>query len=128
MNTGEYTGWIQTDTTDDAGQVGGDNQVGPAHGKKFLHPDKPGRVIAVYAYAVVYENDALDGGVEYGVEELIKRRIYTGPGEPEGWEDLLYTAIDGYPELRNAAEATEAAVKHLAGVGADDLSWNGVKS
>lgn len=131
MDITQYEGWVEKGTLMGAGDAGGDIQVGEAYDRRFLHPDKPGRVLTVYVYGVAYENDAIEGGLEYGIEEMIERlacRDTDDPGGTEEWScDPQYTAIDGYATLRNPEEAERAAKKHLAKLDAGDLSWNGEK-
>lgn len=128
MDVNQYEGWVETGELANAGDVGGDSQVGEAYDRRFVHPDKPGCLITVYAYGVAYENDAVEGGLEYGVEEMIERLICTDMADPGGTEigsKAEYTAIDDYATLHNTEEAQQAAHKHLAELDAGDLSWNG---
>ena len=131
MDLNEYGGWIEKDTICEAGDVGGDNQIGEAFNRRFYHPDKPGRLITVSVYAVNYENDAVEGGYELGIEEQIERMICRDIEDPGSTEEdcgYEYNAVDDYATFKSVEEAAIYAKKRLVGMTGDDLSWNGERA
>jgi len=113
----------------DAGDVGGDEQVGESSSMRFVNPDLPGRVITIYAYPVGVNHLGEDGdqikvtGIQSATEFMICTDV-DNPGDTEIWSDYTYVdeVIRPFAELE-AAERTAAGLLALADP--KNIDWNG---
>lgn len=113
----------------DAGDIGGDKQVGESTSIRFVNPDLRGRVITIYAYPVGVSHLGEDGdqvkvtGIQSATEFMICTDV-DNPGDTEVWSDCLYIDETTRPfaEL-GAAERTAAGLLTLADP--KNINWNG---
>jgi hypothetical protein len=129
MDPNEYEGWTEKDSMVSGGMAP-DNWVGEFFSRRFQHPRKPGCLIDVSISAATYENDAVEGGHELGIEEEFEYRICRNvedPGSTEEWSGLQYTQVGDYTTFKSVEEAAIYAKQRLKDLDAGDLSWNGVR-
>jgi hypothetical protein len=121
--------WIEKGVlNEDAGDVGGDDQIGPAFARRFVNPDLPGRLVTVCTYVVRDDMDIRNG--EWDVEEQIEYLIcadMSDPGGTETWSEYSYErgTLDG--RVRHSFEAAQAdAREHIGRISPSDFyGWDG---
>lgn len=107
----------------DAGDIGGDNQIGRAFSARFVNLDLRGRIITVYAYPIG-EGDRVTA-VESATEYLICRDP-ENPGGTEEWSDYRYQHLEMDMSVISSIEQAEWAAESWIRLryGAD-FDWNG---
>lgn len=75
----------------DAGDTGGDVQVGKAYSRRFFNPDLPGRLVTMCLYPIREEGSAVVG-VQMQTEFMICRDT-EDPGSTEEWSDYRYVDL-----------------------------------
>lgn len=107
---------------EDAGDMGGDVQVGKAYSRRFFNPDLPGRLITINLYPVKEEGSAVIG-VQMQTEFMICRDI-EDPGSTEEWSTYRYVnlPIIGFG---TAEQAELSCMKVLPKYDPAGTVWNG---
>lgn len=111
MGTSNENPWHpdKTGLLEDAGDVGGDIQVGGAYEVRFVRDDKPGSLFTVQAFAsgnIVMQEDETEG-IEYGWDGQIQYLTCTDPEDPGGTE--TWSGIESLPGSVLVAEGIEEA-------------------
>lgn len=107
---------------EDAGDVGGDIQVGKSFERRFVNPDLPGRLIDVTLYPV-QEEGAVVVDVQMHTEFMICQDI-EDPGSTEEWCDYRYVTLKttGFGTVEQAEAAAEEV---LAKYDPAEITWDG---
>lgn len=128
--------WREKGSAIEVGDVGGDNQVGRAFGRRFVNPDVPGAIVDVSLYPVGHsEGDTCvprtctPGLIE--LEQQIEHMIVSVSDGEQEWSDVQYDSPLSAPDgtelvLRTVEEAEEAARHRLSLWSADLIAWDGV--
>ena len=102
--------WISvSDVVEDAGDIGGDVQAGPAWSRKFIRwmPNVGKWAVINDAYYAAYDNPNFDSDKAVAIERQIETMIVGDPGQPgdtEEWSDYTYETVSTEP-LRNDYDA-----------------------
>lgn len=128
-------GWHPDGTgVENAGDVGGDIQVGPAWSVRYVNDAKPRSLITTSVYAVDHNNDDPERrGEEYAWQAETEFLVCTDPADPGGtelWSDLDYE--DGYFGYETLPEAESEARKVAENLNTEQAAsahkWDGEPS
>lgn len=119
---------------EDAGDIGGDVQIGKSYSIRFYHAHLPGRLVTVAAYPIRTKNYTGEYGdadevitLEQQTEVMICGDVQD-PGSTERWSEVEYTALperfDGV--YATVKEAERAARQLITQTRPEHIDWDGL--
>lgn len=114
---------------EDAGQYGGDVQVGKSYSRRFARADMPGRLVTVYAYPIEAEgpgDDEKSITLEMQTELMVCRDV-DDPGSTEVWSDIEYSDLPErfdvvFTSVELAEQTARALIKSME---PHHIGWDG---
>lgn len=118
----------QGELFEDAGDMGGDVQVGKAFNRRFINPDLPGRLVTVNVYPIAgdgnNEPDLSEVDIECQVEYMICEDM-DDPGGTEVWSDIKYDRDIDVLVSDSIEKAESAAKNYVKRFLPEHIAWDG---